>query len=433
MTPAYFLLLLLIGGAFGALISLYLAPHRRFAIKLWLAHLVAIVSVLIVEQGAYLYEVDIQAYHSGAALRLLPLLLLVFGGLYIGSAVHRFVAGRPDLDLSLALRMRKPPFWLLWGAIGIIFLYAANLLLGGPIPAFSSVSRHDFWAQSAAFPLLGQVFGEIGIVATMVFGYVLATTRRRRARALAIMGVALQVAVVAGMGHKFGAFGEIALFLVLPSLINLRVEGLGRVLFRYLPAIGMAGAGILFLVLNQYSTYSLSEAFGGPLGLAIYRATILQGQLWWTIDQHLINQVDYWQNLFALRGDVIDGMASVMREFGRPGTQAAIDRGVRFTMGFPGTFLYGFGPVLGVAAVVLAGALVGWASGAAYWNLMRRRPIEYIGWCYMLIWTHNLATQGSLIILLNFKTGLILAMLLVMAVARIKRPVSTTFAAPGEF
>ncbi len=400
---SYFLLTFFCTFVFLALAVFLSLRSKYFAFTsyLWFFQIFAILSNLYIESGSFIIEQGVYGFQTGAALRLLGFNALFFLCFFIFSEAfgHRLV-----INFQQVKRLNWVFLMVVAGVFACLLALYGNLILSAGIPLFSSsIDRFNFWSQYARFPIISKILGDLTVIIAMALGAcfnLLLKLPRSLKKRFWIRGIAILFALylfyLLLLGHKFSGQFLAVIFFFLPSFATYLRQGFLR---KYVWAIALVGFALFFLIFLNYRDSDLARYAGGPLQAIYYRAVGLQGHVWWGTDLAVLQGE---RSLEPLQ-DLSQGMLTLMHLVGSSSVQSYIDRGVRFTMGYPAIGLYVFGirglVMLQVLSAVFLAALVVYLYALCF-----QLSIVRLTLCLqLLLWAYTTYGTGDFSIFFSYK------------------------------
>ena len=412
--PIYFSLTLFctLNFLFAAVFFSLRSRFFVFAAYLWFFQIFAILSNLYIESGKYIIEQGVYGFQTGAALKLLGVNALFFLCFFL---VSELWGQKIKIDLQFKRRIN----WLFWivlaGVLACLVALYGNMALSGVIPLFSAgVDRFNFWSQYARFPIIARILGDLTVIIAMALGACFnqllklpqSLTKRFWIRSVAAL-FALYLLYLLLLGHKFSGQFLAIIFFFLPSFVtHLRHDFLRK----YAWALLTVGFALVFLIFLNYRDSDLARYAGGPLQAIYYRAVGLQGHVWWGTEL----AVSRGEQSLEPYKDLSQGMLTLMYLVGNSSVQSYIDRGVRFTMGYPAIGLYVFGTqgllLLQVILAALLATLVCYVYALCFQFSLLRLTLSL----QVLLWAYTSYGTGDFSILFSYKTLVFLIVLILV-------------------
>ena len=383
---------------------------RMFSDKVWVAIIpfivfsyFGIVSSLYLESGVYVFEQDRVTNFSGSTIRLIIIFFwfwCCFGITYkvlappLITGIHSVSIKKLYLDLSLSV-----------SAI-IMAVAFVNIYITGDIPFFSTgyINRFEYLQNTKLWYLL-KVFGVSTTIIPLLSGVAYAgysAISVKSGQILCILMIVFYLIYMSLLGNKFGGLVYGVYYFIMPILLITVIssKNIKKTIVKYITY------GILFitpvfgLVYYHYSTYPLSEEYGGPFKFILYRIFALQGHLWWGIDHHIF--LDGNSHMFNF-SEAKHAMPTMMRIVSGTWIESAIERGVSFTFGFPASPLLFFGVTIGIVVIGIIAAFMAFIAKVVVSSILDFDLIKYVLSAYLMIWISNAATMGSLEIFVQLK------------------------------
>lgn len=402
--PSYFSLTLfctltfLFAAAFLSLRSRFFV----FAAYLWFFQIFAILSNLYIESGKFIIEQGVYGFQTGAALKLLGFNVLFFLCFFL---IAELWGQKLIVNFQLIRRIN----WVFWAVLAVVLaclvaLYG-NLVLSGGIPLLTAgVDRFNFWSQYARFPVIAQILGDLTVIIAMALGACFnlllklprSLNKRFWIRTVAAL-FALYLLYLLLLGHKFSGQFLAIIFFFLPAFVTHLRQGFLR---KYAWALALAAFALFFLIFLNYRDSDLARYAGGPLQAIYYRAVGLQGHVWWGTDL----AVSRGEQSLEPFQDLSQGMLTLMYLVGNSSVQSYIDRGVRFTMGYPAIGLYAFGVqgllLLQIVLAALLATLVSYLYSLCFKLSLLRLTLSL----QVLLWAYTSYGTGDFSILFSYKS-----------------------------
>tara|TARA_B100001250_G_scaffold385422_1_gene381151 strand:- start:2121 stop:3179 length:1059 start_codon:yes stop_codon:yes gene_type:complete len=211
----------------------------------------------------------------------------------------------------------------------IIFISYLNLIITGEPPLFSSnyIDRHTYLDSTRLWFIL-KYFGKVQTYIPIILGYYLLNRRHQGSLLKIILLFISYFFYLIIIGNKFGAL-QSSLFLFLFPLYITKILNSEKILtFRMIMMV--FGILISIFCLIAYHFLMLGEASRGMgvVEFIFYRIFALQGHVFW-------GAINYMNDINLSISNLWDGMVNLMKLLSGPGIGSEIDRGVRFSGGFP--------------------------------------------------------------------------------------------------
>lgn len=294
--------------------------------------------------------------------------------------------------------------------LGISFL---NVIISGTPPLLSGgyISRFDYLETTKLWFIL-QTFGQIVVIVPIILGFLfLYNTINQKSNIFVYLIFFSYLLYVVLIGQKFGGLTSGLTMLFTPYLLHQLSIGNNILKFKYIIYGFILLSAILSFVAYHYSQYTLAEEMGGPVQFILYRVFALQGHTTWGMVNHL-------ENINFSTSDLYEGMKHMMLVVGHEKTFQAVERGVNFTGGYPiildAVFPFMFNYVVHIIFILLFLFL----SLRIIKNLYNLKLIPYI---YLFIYFKSFLGLGSLSILINSKTIILLFLLFILEIVFYKR------------
>jgi len=360
-----FMLLLLLG--FFLIVNFRLLLSYKYWPLMFLffyAYSLPLLSNLALEHGFYIIEQERYSFFTGSTLRLYMYVSIFFLSVFLSTKLFNSLAipkqGKFS-QLPFSKRLNHGILLLLYIAALIETLLYINLLLS-PIPLFSeNINRFNYW-EHAKFPILKKIFGSIALPLAIIFGvyylfsYVHHLSKLKRFIQLLF---ALYIVYLYLIGHKFSPQFLAAYFFFLPLWIykiKMKIPLISKkTVFNLLVIIVVA----FLFILHQYQFAGVSNLYGGAILGILYRIFVLQGHVYWGIDELVFIKkkygVEYLSDFFSNK---LDGLLTLMYIIGPSNLQWYLDHNVRFTAGYPALVIL-FNPYYAVLLQIIFGFITG--------------------------------------------------------------------------
>ncbi len=395
-------------AALLAFLGFVVVLAKRDAVKTYLLlplilqGLEAIPSLIFIESGGFISEQGRFGHFNGATVYFTLYAVGTVGLSWLGIALfQRSLASvgvsrlREDYPILVAL---------LWSMLAVAFL---NLVLS-PIPLFSDqYDRFDYW-EIARFPFLKYLLGNVS--GFLVIGAGVMYLHRR---ATGKLFLALYLAYLILLGHKFGSIVTAVYMFYLPHVIYNRPRFRAAVLLRPSTILGALGVGLL-VYLHYRKENPMQHVVGDNVTLGIlYRAFGLQGHVWWGMVEHAKQHAPTYNV-----SELAYGMHSLMYSLSADPklVDLAIQRGVSFTNGYPAILLKVF-PVplavlfqLGVIAVtaLFTAMTIRFVLGRQW--ILTVVSAQMTSWWFHILLMGFFYKAGQVAVLLLFTIGYLLVL-----------------------
>lgn len=351
MSSALFLLLL---------IMLWKVEKYAFIIMIPLivGHTWPILSNIYLEGGSFVLEQGVFSYPTGSTIRLVGLVSVM---LLFAFITFRLFTPRPMrlqipvMNLSFIYHKRI----LLLACFSLSLIVALGLMNYGS-PIISAIDRIDYW-NAHPMPQIRMVSNQFPIMAFFL-GCIYVVSENKWNSTVVVMALMLFVIEMILLGEKFTGLFSIGYHYLMGYLLVTLLIGRSintKTLARYLLFVLVA---LLLLSFYHYRTiYGVSNV--GAIDKLMERAFALQGHVWWGIDRLVAEGVEPigLENLFSPHSyDSPGGLYKLMYNITSSNVYYAyLDKGVRFTMGYPAIVLYSLGYMGSVLFQIIAGMYIG--------------------------------------------------------------------------
>ncbi|SDK05395.1 DUF6418 domain-containing protein [Pseudomonas indica] len=396
-----FLLLVFLGGCLFHQNVSFLYVQSLF----WFFGFVGFVSVAYLEAfDVYIIEQFKYSHFNGAAIFLFFLMFTHFVG---GATWARFRRG--DLSGGYS-KYGLVPAWepILIGCVSLLVLTLlyVNVLISSPPPLFQDgyIDRFEYIQGTSLWWVIAPM-GVVAVPLPILLGWLFLVSKRHFFPFFLTLLYLLYLALI---GQKFGGF-ILSFFLVSLPLVCEKAFFLRLSLFLKKALLPVLVVFIISLsmVYYHYTRYSLSDEFGGPLGLLAYRILGLQGHTFWGAYDLFVREPFLYFNPAGLW----DGMENVMLLISPDIADGMIERGVRFTFGYFASLVVHLG-VFAFPAALIFGVLHSAIAIRVVKAVLERDLIGYFLLANMLVMYNGFISMGSLSGLLNLKLLFLLLLLL---------------------
>jgi hypothetical protein len=235
-------------------------------------------------------------------------------------------------------------------------------LIFSPIPLFSeNVNRFNYW-EHAKFPILKKFFGSTALPLAIILGvyhlFFYAQNFLKLKRLVQLLFI-LYIVYLYLIGHKFSPQFLAIYFFFLPLWIykiRMRISIVNK---KTILAFLTLGVFIFLFILYQYQFAGVSFLYGGAIMGILYRLFVLQGHVYWGIDEMVFLEKKYGtEYLSAFFSNKLDGLLMLMYTIGPSNLQWYLEHNVRFTAGYPALVVL-FNPYYAVFLQIIFGFIVG--------------------------------------------------------------------------
>lgn len=373
----------------------------------WVFGFFGIFSVLYLEYGeVYIIEQFRYSHFNGGAIALVFLFFLHLLGV---SLVLFFLRSRLRIlklirrEVAVSRNVWRPIFWIV--SVSLLFLLYLNLLLSDlpPLLREGYIDRFMYIESTTLWWALNPL-GVVAVPLPILLGWLIYVSPKKTSCFFMVFLYLLYLALI---GQKFGGF-ILGVFLVLLPVASARMVGFdvykwSRRLFIYGGGVGALALGVVYY---HYSNYALSDEYGGPLGLILYRVFGLQGHAFWGGFNYFLNAP--FGEFDAL--GLVDGMHNVMRLISPSIADEMIARGVSFTFGYFVSLLLHLG-IFAFPLIVFLGALHALLAYAVVSAVVRRYAVSYFLLVNILVAFNGLISMGSFSYLFNYKILIVVFLL----------------------
>lgn len=357
-------------------IFLYINFKLLFKNKYWpllfmlfYAYITPIMSNLVLEYGFYIIEEERTSYFTGSTLRLLVYISIFFISFY---ATLKLIKNKINNNTLNIISLNKFNFILLGFATFVLVLLYINLFMSD-IPLFSdSVNRFNYW-ERAKLPILEKILGSRSTPLAMIFGiyyFIFTVSKKIKLKRIVLYLFLFYIIYLYLLGHKLSPQLLAVYFFILPLWIyNIKTK-LFQFTFKLLLKVFIIVFLALSIIVYYYQSTGISEMAGGPILGILYRIFVLQGHLYWGIDQMVFEDSKYGMENFEFFLDLkFDGLLELMYAIGPSNLQSYLDNNVRFSSGYPAILIF-FNPYYALVAQFMIGFVLALFYAYTYSVLM---------------------------------------------------------------
>lgn len=347
-----------------------------------------LIANFILEFGIHITEQGRASYATGSTLRLLGYHAVFFATAFLvqratARPARREVSNRLHLASQAASAMRPQGLKDL-GLYALGFVLVALLINAflSPLPLLNGeITRFNFW-ETAKWPFLRVIFGKTSLPIAILLGFYLvyyAMGNNVSRVKTTVFFFILYLVYLYALGEKFTGPFLAAVFFATPYVAYRVSMGLdlGAAIRRHGLKLFIAFLACGYVVLHYYNNYDLSATLGSPWLAILYRAFVLQGHMYWGMDELAFVDRQYGSafiQMFVSNG--WDGMKTAMYAVSPARiADAYLNAGIRFSGGYPGISLLLVGPWLTIAVQLVFGVVVGIWVNYVYKCIMRCRLV----------------------------------------------------------
>ncbi len=369
------------------------------------------VSVLYISLNEiYLLEQDLYSHYHNGHVFLSVMIFLSFLGVWASQKMKVTSSLIPKIGFDAG---QVNIFALLFCSAFISILYV-NIFVSGVPPLFSAgyIDRFEF-LENTRFWFFLKFFGAISIHVPIILGYLLACSKWKVF--VSILFVAYEVYLVF-IGQKFGGPLLGLLFFALPFLsLNLEGKSISHFLRSYIFEIAIVFLLLISLVFYHYASYSLSDDFGGPLGLILYRVFGMQGHMFWGV----FSDFSWLHNNVLNVSEFTNAMQNLMIKISPEIAPEMIKRGVNFTFGFYAAIAYYFS-FLSFFIAFFSFLFLGLMSRVWFSLLKEKKIVGFFLVSNLLVMYVSFISMGSLSAIVNVKSIFIILFLVMWSALAIR-------------
>ena len=389
----------------------------------WITSFVGLMSVFYLE----MYEVYIIEEFRYSRFNLASLILIIFFYLHYFGQYLFF-----KTQSNIVINLKKLSFFkynfsrysfiekiIFAFTIGVIVLIFINIIISDTPPLLTDgvVDRFSYIEKTKLWWLLGP-FGVITIPVPIFIGWFFLKTKNIVNKGILLLMTVFYFLYIVLLGHKFG--GELLCFFIimLPVLIvrdikytNIFLCKIGILFFAFIIIV-------LGLVYYHYDRYSLSNDFGGPFGLIVYRIFGLQGHTFWGIVNYISENNDL--TFFSPFG-LYHSLQNQMKLISPSIADSMIESGRNFTFGYFSGLLINLN-ILSVPVTILLGYFHAGLSSLVVNSILRNNIIKYFIFFSFFISFTSFISMGSLSYLINIKTFILFIIMLLAVFIQNSKP-----------
>ncbi len=281
-------------------IFVYKASSEYFFIFIYLffTHIWMIISNLFIENGVYLIQTFRQGEATGATVRLLMLDTIFFVVVCFSLKLlskHKTIREEIYVNVDNTEEGNNVNLWL--NIMLFVSLYCLlDVLVSGNIFTNSAINKGNYYALFSRLPFayyLDLMAVCFAFIAGMIFWESLKQRNKKRIiKIISIITITILYRFLRGLTFTTN-FIYIVSF-VTPIMLHFRIRHL-KINKKIFAIMGFVLAILIAVKVNDFST-NYSNAYAGvkntetAFGKLIYRGLALQGEVWWGIDDMVVNK-----------------------------------------------------------------------------------------------------------------------------------------------
>jgi len=363
--------------------------------------------IFLVNSDTYIFEQNVYSGSNDSVLLLVPFMLIYF--LFLG-ILPRLKFFRIDPEICSPFDNYFSKQLGIFVSFFLLSLLYLNILVSGDIPLFSGgyISRFDFLENTKLWFIL-KFFGQPVFLVPITLGFSFAAKNSDTlSRRLCLYLFFFYLIYLILIGQKFGGPTQGSFLFFFPSLVNKIMDGREILNKKIIVILIALFCSVFVLVGYHYSKYSLANEMGGPLSFILYRIFGLQGHCFWGVIEFFSSIKIHWSNIW-------DGMNNLMVFLGPKGIYDAIERGVRFTGGYPTSLLISFPYPFSL--------LIHSIITVIYFILLSRilknlNSVTYIPLMYIFVYFNIFLSMGSLKMIINSKVFILFIIYIILEIFR---------------
>ncbi len=379
-------------------------------------------SLIYIENGGFISEAGIYGYFIGASVMYIYFMTLYLLGVKTVFFLGQNLRGINESD-SLEIPYAEHKFnsfqFALLVIIVTLFLLWINMIIS-PMPLFSmDVSRFNYW-ENSKLSFLTKIFGNVTTIIAFTLGYLywyysyMGKDHKEilKYKKIVIILLVLFIIYLAIMGHKFSAI-ESSLFyfaLAFTPWINKKIT-INKYIIKYLVLIGIIMVGLIYYEYYRYQYYiDISDSVFGQIA---YRILGLQGGVWWTMIDEIINH-DF-RPTFNIK-DLLRGMdlLMILQSGYTENVMEFIEMGGKYTNAYPAILLYIFPIWLASIVQYIIGMATSLFVLYVYHNIKKLNVIRAILSIQLIMWLFYAEIQAYFIKIIS-PLALVFIFILIMA------------------
>ena len=358
----------------------------------------------------YITEQKIFSYDNNSLYFYLPYMLIFYIGIYVASKIS-FKSLAPSLYSTVLYSDKRDTyqnimffyFFILILSILIFFSYV-NILISGEIPLLSNgyINRHEYLESTKLWFIL-KYFGSVQTYIPIILGYFLLNRRYiKNQRIYIIFLFAFYILYIILIGNKFGALRTAFFMFLFPLFIAKIINGERLITYKFVFIFITVLFSIISLIVYHYINLGISiRSSMSILEFIFYRIFALQGHVFWGVVNYIDNHNTSVFNLWL-------GMENLMILLYGSGIYSELERGVRFSGGFPA--------ILFISVPLFFNYLFYTFFIIIYFTLFKRminnlHNLSYLFYCNILIVYNYFLGMGTLSVVFSYKMLLLIIML----------------------
>lgn len=282
----------------GLVYIIYKKTSEYFILYFYLlfTHIWMIASNIFIENGVYLIQTSRWSRFTGSTASLLLIDTVFFGTICVSLllfAKRRDKRKKEAVRIDDTIKGKNENVWL--NIFIIVSLYClVDVLISGNILTNSSVSKGNYYAQFSKLPF-ARIFDAMFLCFGFVDGMIIWESYKNGKKRRIIKCVIPILIVLAARLLKGMTFTTNLIFLLsiaIPILMNANLRGI-KIKRKYIFLAILLGVSLIGIKIYDFSLhssyYSGVSGTTTALGKLIYRGFGLQGEVWWGIDDLVVN------------------------------------------------------------------------------------------------------------------------------------------------
>ena len=364
-----------------------------------------VISCAYLEYGAYMREVQAFSFLTGGTTR-----LVFLNSLFFLSAAFTFRLFEKNIwqnSLCENTLFNKKVVKELCGVylFIIIILFFNLVLFGGPYE--QGVQRFAYWLNHP-YPIIRTIYN-LAILGFFFLGSIDSRSSGRNIYSL-ISRIFLILVLVLNFAHgdKFSSAIMILMLYFVGFLCFKKIRLNIREILKITVVVSILVL-VFYSIIKTYYQFFFNLDMDGLNSLIFDRIFALQGQVWWTIDNLVLeNKINNnWMAFFKSHPPENSGMYMLMYEVApKLIVEKYIEDGIVFTMGYPAITIYSFGFFASIFVQIFSGCMAGLVAVYVYAKAVKFELIRhFVG--MKLFWNLIIAfSMGNTYVLISKNTFL---------------------------
>lgn len=356
---------LIVLGIFIVILTIFIKCNLKKSILAYFtlySLLLAFVSAIVIENGVYISELQMDSYSTGGYIRLFLyfILFIIIFGMSNSKKIEKNIDNNSYNLISKIIYKSIP----LVSIFLIIYLYIDMIKVGIPLINPGIPSKYNYFNNITHLPFISILFKCFTFYVPCIFGVIFDSIKNKKTKIIIILSELLMCLYMILIGYKVSGMRNVLLGFLIPILYLKSIRGEVRFEWKLVKKIIKISTIFLVILAINYSVFSDGLTIREKIKS---RTFALTSHIWWVTDAYRektdisIDEVinNFEQNVgFIIRGESVYstniGVAKLMNKFA-PSiiTEYYLSNNVRMGASFITVSIYEYGYIITIFIIII--------------------------------------------------------------------------------